>query len=276
MKQLIFAILILIVTVPLAALAQQPAGIQTFHDLPGLSNVGNMTTQQYIEALYTLAITIAAILAVFKLMWAGVQYMLSEVVTKKESAKKDIRNALLGLVIILVAVTLLNAINPNLTNLNFLRNAAPTKSLPGSGAPAAQLWQEDLFEATEVEAAVNRCTAAGGSPNKVSLNIEMKGGTRVTCYNKGSEPVDPTSVATCTPPQTRVSSVNANGVRTYTCSTEVGGSKGDLIPGGSGTQTQILDKFTSMAEYETWCAGKGGNVVTDDTTTPLTYSCRRR
>ena len=121
-------LILISVTICLPLLAH--AEFKPFQTLPGLQNAGNLTTQQYIDALYVIAIAAASILAVFKLMWAGVQYMLSEVVTKKEDAKKDIRGALLGLLVILAAVTILNTINPNLTKIDFLRNASPAHSIP--------------------------------------------------------------------------------------------------------------------------------------------------
>ena len=260
----IFAILILIVTVPLAAWAQQPAGIQTFHDLPGLSKAGNLTTQQYIEVLYTLAITIAAILAVLKLIWAGVQYMLSEVVTSKQKAKQDIQGALLGLVIILVAVTLLNTINPNLTNLNFLRNATPTQPIKTTEGNS-QLWRQSTANSQETDAEISRCKAQGGSAH--SLSTLGTGGSWVTCYKSGSEPTSgPTS---CPQGQTRISTVT-NGIRTYSCT-----SASDIIPGGSGTENEILGLFDNMAAYEAWCTAQGGSVIRDDAGTTPNYSCRR-
>lgn len=97
-------------------------GMDTFQQLPFWD--GSSSTS-YIEALYKLAIAAAAVLVVLRLIWAGVQYMLSEVVTSKKQAKEDIQNALLGLVIILGAVTLLTTINPQLTNLNVIGTAEP-------------------------------------------------------------------------------------------------------------------------------------------------------
>lgn len=133
MKYLFFIALALVTSAPVLMFAQEP-GVKTFQSIPGLENVGNLTTQQYIDALYVIAITAAAILAVFKLIWAGVQYMLSEVVTSKQKAKQDIQGALLGLLLILGAVTLLNTINPNLTNIDIFRNAKtvdPVESTSG-------------------------------------------------------------------------------------------------------------------------------------------------
>lgn len=100
-------------------------GFHALAGIPGIANPDALSTEGYVQALYDISITAAALLVVVKLMLAGVQYMFTEVVTSKEAAKKDIRASLVGLLIILSAVTLLNTINPNLTTLNFLRNAKP-------------------------------------------------------------------------------------------------------------------------------------------------------
>lgn len=122
-----FILVAFLVLTPVLSYAQ----VKTFQNLPGLENAGNLTTAQYIDALYVIAIVAASILAVFKLIIAGVKYMTSEIVPTKSKAKEDIQGALLGLLIILGAVTLLSTINPNLTNLDFLRNADPTKPVQG-------------------------------------------------------------------------------------------------------------------------------------------------
>jgi hypothetical protein len=67
-------------------------------ELPRL-DPNTQSTEQYVNALYLLAITIAALLAVVKIIFGGVKWMLSDVVTDKSAAKKDIRGALLGLLI---------------------------------------------------------------------------------------------------------------------------------------------------------------------------------
>lgn len=106
------------------------AHAQTFADyrpmvvIPGL-DPDNQSTDEYVNALYVLSITIAAFLAVVKIIFGGVKWMLSDVVTDKSSAKKDIWGAIIGLLIVLAAVLVLNTINPNLTKLKFLGNAEP-------------------------------------------------------------------------------------------------------------------------------------------------------
>lgn len=80
-------------------------------------------TQQYIRALYMLSISAAALLAVIKIIFGGVKWMLSDVVTDKSAAVKDIRGALFGLLIVIGAVLILGTINPALLNLNIFNNA---------------------------------------------------------------------------------------------------------------------------------------------------------
>tara|TARA_B100000745_G_scaffold63805_1_gene37709 strand:+ start:399 stop:1097 length:699 start_codon:yes stop_codon:yes gene_type:complete len=81
---------------------------------------GNDKIETYLQALYRLAIGIAAMLAVLRLVLAGAKYILSDVVTKKEDAKKDIRTSIIGLLIVLSAVLILETINPALNNLRVL------------------------------------------------------------------------------------------------------------------------------------------------------------
>ena len=100
--------------------------------IPGVTNAGNAGFGAYINALYRLSISIAALLAVIKIVAAGAKYMLSDIVTSKESAKDDIRGALIGLLIIIGAVVILTTINSDITENNFviapLDGADPTPS----------------------------------------------------------------------------------------------------------------------------------------------------
>lgn len=87
--------------------------------IPGITD-REANIEDYINGLYTLSITAAALLVVVKLIGAGAGYVMSDVVTSKEQSKKDIRNAIIGLLIILASVTILTEINPNLRRLDFL------------------------------------------------------------------------------------------------------------------------------------------------------------
>lgn len=89
--------------------------------IPGLKTGTTPSLTGYLNALYIASISIAAFLAVIKIIFAGVKYMLTDVVTTKGDAKKDIKGALLGLLIVIGAVLILNTINPNLTYLDVLK-----------------------------------------------------------------------------------------------------------------------------------------------------------
>jgi cysteine-rich repeat protein len=62
-------------------------------------------------------IFVGAALAVVILVWAGILWSLSESITSKETAKRKIRMAIIGLVILLGGFFLLNTINPQLVTL---------------------------------------------------------------------------------------------------------------------------------------------------------------
>ena len=105
--------------------------------LPHLEETGDQTTEQYVNALYLIAIGLAAMLAVGRLIFAGAKYILTDVVTQKGAAKKDIQNVLIGLAIVLSAVLILNTINPQLTQLDALAGIKPIErtieTTPSSG-----------------------------------------------------------------------------------------------------------------------------------------------
>lgn len=116
---------------PTLALAQ---GYSPIVGIPGVNPNANFDS--YINAIYALSISIAALLAVIKIVIAGVKWMMTDVVTSKGEAKKDIQGALIGLLIVLGAVLILTVINPNLTKVNLKFNPISQTILPTT-APAA-------------------------------------------------------------------------------------------------------------------------------------------
>jgi hypothetical protein len=112
--------------------------------------------QGYIDLLYATAISLAALLAVIKIVIAGAKYMFSDVITNKSDAKKDIQGALFGLLLILGAVILLNLINPQLTNTTI--NISKIDD-----TPAARLYPP-------VAPATPATTAPGGTPTTAPGN----------------------------------------------------------------------------------------------------------
>lgn len=154
-RLLTFCLLFIILAVPASALAVE-INVKSFQDIPFLRE-GSYNIADYIDALYLMAISIASLLVVFRLMWAGVEYMLTESVIKKNDAKSKIGSALLGLVIILSAVTILETINPNLTNLKVIGEG---KSVKITGDSTILDYGDLYFEPGEIfseQKIVNYC-----------------------------------------------------------------------------------------------------------------------
>ena len=84
----------------------------------------------YLNTIIKIIIGFAAVLAMVMIVWGGVEYMTSDLVSSKEAGKETIMHAVLGLLIALGAFVILNTINPQLLNacLNNLPQATITIS----------------------------------------------------------------------------------------------------------------------------------------------------
>lgn len=116
----LFLVVLFSALAPSISLAQTAAGAFTpLVGIPGIDPDADFNS--YINALYVLSISLGALLAVVKIIIAGVKWMLTDLISGKEDAKKDIQGALTGLLIIISAVLILTVINPKLVDfeLNF-------------------------------------------------------------------------------------------------------------------------------------------------------------
>lgn len=126
LNKLSFVVLFFVVLFPVFAIADAPLGFTPIVGVPGVnSTTANFDT--YIDSLYALSISIAALLAVVKIVIAGVKWMTTDIVSSKGEAKKDIEGSLLGLIIVLGAVLILTTINSSLVNvdLSFTSQSTP-------------------------------------------------------------------------------------------------------------------------------------------------------
>lgn len=108
--------------------------------LPGLTdNTQSRTLADYINVLFRLAIGLGALAAVIRITIAGIKYMGDDSFSSKQSAKEDIKNSLLGILILLSTFIILYLINPNILNLNILQSLQPprTAQVPTSSGPVA-------------------------------------------------------------------------------------------------------------------------------------------
>jgi Type IV secretion system pilin len=116
-SKLLFTLTLVLLFIPAGVFA---AEFRALVGIPGIENIAaDGGLNQYINALYRLSISIAALLAVIKIVIAGAKYMLTDIVPAKEEAKKDIQGALIGLLIVIGAIIILNTINTDLANVNF-------------------------------------------------------------------------------------------------------------------------------------------------------------
>lgn len=76
---------------------------------------------QLFNAMFNMALSAGAILAVLQLARAGWLYMSSDAFGTKSHAKEIIQDAILGLVLLIGIWIVLNQINPCLLNLNILQ-----------------------------------------------------------------------------------------------------------------------------------------------------------
>jgi hypothetical protein len=92
-------------------------------DIPLLPNwiSGQATPIQLINKMFMLSITLGAMLAVFMFVWGGLQMITATDDSGKIIAGKEkMKNAILGLLMLLSTYLVLSTINPQITSLNFI------------------------------------------------------------------------------------------------------------------------------------------------------------
>lgn len=80
---------------------------------------------QFLNGLFKFAIAIGAMLAVLQFARAGFMYMTSDVWSDKSHAKEILADTILGLFLLLAVWLILNTINPDILNLDAVRNITP-------------------------------------------------------------------------------------------------------------------------------------------------------
>lgn len=78
-----------------------------------------------LNALFKTAIAIGAIIAVVRLVYAGFLYMTTDLPGSKGNARDIIWDTIIGLFLLLGVWMILNMINPEILNLNAVRNVTP-------------------------------------------------------------------------------------------------------------------------------------------------------
>jgi hypothetical protein len=125
MANFLHTLLLIVLFVPMLVYGQDTGKLSyiSMTVLPGGLQLQSANLSTLLSSVYYLAIGIAALLAVFKIIIAGVKFMLTDAVPSRSSAKDDIQSALLGLILIISAVLILNVINPTIVGSD---KATPT------------------------------------------------------------------------------------------------------------------------------------------------------
>jgi len=110
---------------PLLAYAQCTNGFCPLAPAPPSSRLSQLYSANslgdFMNKLFTAALSIGAILAVMRLAWAGYLYMGTDAWSKKGQAKEVIGDVVLGILLLLSIWLILKQINPCLLDLNVLQ-----------------------------------------------------------------------------------------------------------------------------------------------------------
>jgi hypothetical protein len=162
--------------------------------LPGVD--ADVDFDVYINTLYALSISLAALLAVIKIVIAGIKWMLTDVVSSISEAKKDIQGALIGLLIIISAVLVLNVINPNLTKTELFFAPVPQSNIttrtPVATEPQSLYCSNEGIGPSSCSALEARC---GGTITKKDRVFTGDGGNLNQFYVTCDQPFGPPVVA---------------------------------------------------------------------------------
>lgn len=190
------------------------AAAQSFQPLVGIPGMGTgpMTMADYLNSLYILAISLAAIFAVVKIILGGVKYMFTDIVTQKGDAKKDIQGALFGLLIVLAAALVLETINPQITQVMTFDPAADGVNIEGRAHQRAvenlreeydrviplecdKIGRDGDFFRFDCTVAKNSCERISGEAVYPSAFGDMRHDSLIYC---GTEAAAYTSTDACT------------------------------------------------------------------------------
>ena len=82
-----------------------------------LQNVTKVSFQTYVQYAINLLIAVAAVAAVFMIVWGGFEYMTTAVVSGKSDGIKKVTNAIYGLVLVLASYLIIRTIDPRFVDI---------------------------------------------------------------------------------------------------------------------------------------------------------------
>lgn len=161
--------------------------------IPGIDDPA-LNFGKYINTLYSLSISVAALLAVIKIIIAGMKYMLSDIVTTKSEAISDIKGSVLGLIVVISAVLVLTVINPQLVETNIILDKITIT--PGAAAPAGPAYAGTPLKLTETKACIETVTPGVGPEGAPEYSYDCTVAVS-DCIRDGGKPGTGTSHIQC-------------------------------------------------------------------------------
>lgn len=170
-------------------------------DLPGLGSTvtpgAGGGVAGYLNTIFKIGLGIAVTLAILMFVYNGVIYMMSDIVGKKEEAKKAFYSIIGGLILVFGSVIILNTINPQLINFGLFDRlnaiTAPTGGTGGTGVtppggtpppgttrsgvtdPAQESAARQMLN-SNVRVNQNQCAAGQGAPDCINIG-DLPAGT---------------------------------------------------------------------------------------------------
>lgn len=148
-----------------------PGQYQLLAPLPANNPSGQVPTDLvgYIKGMYQLAISLAAVLAVFMVTYGGILYMSTDAYSQKSEGKEIIKQSLWGLTLLIASFLILSTINPKILDIS----AVLTDNLPPP--PATQIT-------SKCQSFDTRPTIPAGQA--MLIETFPQPGCSVTIYNK--------------------------------------------------------------------------------------------
>lgn len=193
---LLFAVCYLLFAVSATAQVQLETGLP---NIPGSQLPVGQELPSYINYLFIFGLGLITVLALGRMMYGGIQYILAVGnVAKVEEAKETVTQALIGLGLLLISYLLLRTINPDLVNLKN-PNLTPTEfqgQIPPGVSVVDWLRKNYLADKTVNESLKNLSKQPNGTRITTDLihATKMGNGNLLICDSTGnnctwSEPI---------------------------------------------------------------------------------------
>ncbi len=176
--------------------------------IPGLVQTGNSNFGELLSSIFKLLIMIGGFIAIGGFVYAGIEYMTSNVVGSKANAKKRLQATLLGLFLLIASWLILNTINPQLVNLTGGLNPAPNYTY-NPGVPSVQPSTQQK-NAQDVQQALQNQRPV--DPAKIADFQAERKAAMAQCVTDNGRITTPTQCASL-----RLQTNQATGVRYNSC-----------------------------------------------------------